>query len=294
MSAGCGSGNFNNQCTDKPSCCAVCQKWSNAEACLGLSNNFLGVTQLSATEVKITYGNGDKVPDGTPRQVDIYISCDPEASILTFEDFVQSDQTNPPPPFYTYNLTLSSSILCDGSVRCYQKGYHFNYISAYTNWSHPWTPPGGNIPQTIQYAPCSTGIPSGCGKLGPPANQCTDKKDCCAVCQSWVDQAGNEGACLGLSDHLLGITAISNYGVQISYGGGDTVNGIERRVDVVIFCDPLADLLQFVDFITPVLQNPPPPFYQYVLVLTSSDLCGSPSNNLPEIMTKLKKYLPLY
>jgi len=280
----------NNQCVGA-SCCAVCQQWYLAAACLGLTNDFLGVSRVSADEVKITYGNGDRVYDGTPRQVDIFITCDENAETLTFKDFTQSHATVPPPAFYSYSVNLSSNVLCDDDIRCYLEGYHFNYISAFKNWSHTWTP-SGETPQTIYYAPCSSGVPNGCGTL-PPSNQCADKKDCCAVCETWGN--GKEGACLGLSSQLLDVSAISNIGVKITYGGGDPVDGTERRVDVMIYCDPNnAELLTFVDFITPVPQNPPPPFYHYVLILSSNDLCGGgPPDDLDHIINKLKKFLPL-
>jgi len=87
---------------------------------------------------------------------------------------------------------------------------------------------------------------------------------------------------------MMSISAFSNLGVKITYGGGDKVQGTERRVDVVILCDPNANLLTFVDFIPPVPQNPAPPYYEYVLVLSSSELCG-PSDNIEKF---IQKFLP--
>jgi len=292
--SGCGAaGPPLNQCYNTPACCAVCQSWQedsgSVGACLGLSSNLQSITQVSSNEVKITYGRGDLVQT-TPRQVDIYITCDSNAGKLTFVNFTEATPLTPPPPAYVYTLNLSSSIICSASGSCVLPGYHFNYISAFQNWSSSWTPPGASTPETISYAPCSSGISSGCGIEGSPMNQCGNKPNCCAVCESWKEDTGTQSACLGLSHQLMAITAISNLGVKITYGGGDTVDGTERRVDVMILCDPRSTLLTFVDFIIPQPQNPPPPYYEYVLVLSSSDLCGA-SDDVEVFVEKIIKFL---
>jgi hypothetical protein len=239
----------------------------------------MGVTPVSEKQVKISYTRGDLV-ETTPRQVDVYITCSPDGGLLSFNNFSEPNVVNPPPPSYIFSLYLSSAAICSPSAYCSLQGYHFNYISAIKNWSSSWTPPGGTQ-ETIAYAPCSNGISSGCG------SQCANRADCCAVCQSWKTDTGSDSACLGLSNNLRDVTAISNIGVKITYGGGDHVGQSERRVDVVILCDPEAELLTFVDFIPPKPQNPPPPFYEYVLVLSSNDLCG-PQDNIEQF---LQKYL---
>jgi len=282
---GCGYGNYpKNQCNGVPNCCAVCQTWQEDTgpqgACLGRSGYLNGVTRVDDKQVKISYIHGDYV-DITPRTVDIYITCVSNGGILSFVDFVQPKPVIPPPPAWNYSLYLSSTALCTVPALCTLQGFHFNYISAFKNYSSPWTPPRG-VPETISYAPCSSGISSGCGSSG----QCANMDNCCAVCQSWTTGSGSEGACLGLSSDLIEITPISNIGVRITYGSGDRVGQTERTVDVVIFCDPEAELLSFVDFIPPQLQNPPPPYYHYVLILSSYDLCGPPDN----IEQFLKKY----
>jgi len=289
---GCGSqGPPTNQCYETPDCCAVCQSWQTQSgpngACLGLSSAFQNITQVSQYQAKITYGRGDLVQT-TPRQVDVYISCNPSSGLLSFDNFVEPQPLNPPPPTYIFSLYVSSSVICPHSSSCVLDGYHFNYIAAVQNLSSSWTPPGTTDSQTISYAPCSSGIPSGCGTAGLPDNQCTNKANCCAVCESWRGSNGLMGACLGLSSQLMSVTAISNIGVKITYGSGDKAMGTERRVDVVILCDPKAELLTFVDFIPPEPENPPPPFYEYVLVLSSSELCG-PRENIEKF---LEKFLP--
>jgi hypothetical protein len=293
--SGCGSsGPPLNQCEGIPGCCAVCQSWNEETtgsigACLGLSSNLQMISQVSSNQVKITYGKGDLVQT-TPRQVDIYITCDTSAGILSFANFTEPIPSNPPPPAYVYTLNLTSSAICSGSGPCFLQGYHFNYISAFNNWSSSWTPPSSATPETISYAPCSSGVPNGCGTAGFPMNQCTNKSDCCAVCQSWIEETtGSQGACLGLSNKLMEITALSNWGVILTYGGGDNVVTTERRVNVMILCDPRSTLLTFEDFIPPNPQNPPPPFYEYLLVLSSSDLCGA--SDVEEFMEKIKKFL---
>jgi hypothetical protein len=256
-----------------------------------MSSNLLSISQVASNEVKITYGRGDLVQT-TPRQVDIYITCDPNAGKLSFVNFTEAVPQTPPPPAYVYSLNLSSAAICSQSGPCFLQGYHFNYISAFKNWSSSWTPHGSSTPETISYAPCSSGIPSGCGIAGSPMNQCGNKPNCCAVCETWKEDTGTQAACLGLSNKLMAITAISNLGVKITYGGGDYVDQAERRVDVIILCDPTSELLTFVDFILPQPQNPPPPFYEYVLVLSSSNLCGAPDND-EEFLEKIKKILSL-
>jgi hypothetical protein len=282
-----------NQCRNTPACCAVCQTW-NTEigtqgACLGLISDFQNISQVSPNQVKITYGRGDLV-ETTPRQVDIYISCDASGGLISFVNFTEPVPQTPPPPVYLFTLVLTSSAICSEPGPCFLQGYHFNYIAAFNNWSSTWTPPSTATPETISYAPCSSGVPKGCGTAGLPMNQCTNKSNCCAVCQSWIEETtGSQGACLGLSKKLMAITAVSNFGVILTYGGGDKVDGTERRVNVMIICDPSSALLTFENFIPPKPQNPPPPFYEYVLVLSSSDLCGA--SEVEEFMEKIKNFL---
>jgi len=99
-------------CGSTSSQCTVCQSWGMGNtACLGLSTNLLSVTVITPVTVKITYGGGDPVGD-VPRQVDIYISCDPAASRLSFVKFIEPTGQNPPPTIYLYQLFLSSNTLC--------------------------------------------------------------------------------------------------------------------------------------------------------------------------------------
>jgi len=117
---GCGTaGPPINQCTGQSGCCAVCQSWIEdtgpAAACCGQTAKLSAQSSTSSTSVKITYAGGD-LAENTPRQVDVYINCDPTASVLTFQSFVAPSASNPPPPFYLYTLTLSSSSLCSGTL----------------------------------------------------------------------------------------------------------------------------------------------------------------------------------
>jgi hypothetical protein len=116
ISAPCGTNSW-NQCANKHDCCAVCQNWVGSSgpdaSCLGLTSKLLGVKILDPVTVVISYGGGDMV-ENIPRQVDIYISCDPAADILTFVKFIQPTAQTPPPPVYLYQLFLSSNSLCFG------------------------------------------------------------------------------------------------------------------------------------------------------------------------------------
>jgi hypothetical protein len=293
--SGCGTGDSSNQCTNKANCCAVCQTWVEdigpAAACLGLTKNLLSVTTLSPYSVKISYGGGDPVLD-TPRQVDIMIYCDYRSSLLTFVDFIVPPAQFPPPPIYLYTLILSSSTLC-GSGVCNLPGFDFIPISSGNNYSSTWTPPGTTVTQTISYAPCSGGLLLGCGYI-PNYNQCMNKSSCCAVCQSWTQDTGPVGVCLGLADQVLNVSAISSKTVKITYGQGDPVDYTPRQVDILITCDPSAFGLDFVAFQPAVPKLPPPPFYLYTLTLISSKLCvsGEIPPNEEELMQKLKDLLP--
>jgi hypothetical protein len=251
-------------------------------ACLGKS--LMSVTPLDPVSVKISYGGGDTA-DSIPRQVDIYINCEPEASVLTFENFIPAIPQDPPPPVYLYQLYLSSSSLCNsGPGNCSAMGFSFSQIAAIQNSQISWQPSPGAPNQTLTYAPCSAGTSTGCGTQGPPANQCTGQSNCCAVCQSWTEDTGPQGACLGLSNNLMGVTIINPVSVKISYGGGDMAEQIQRRVDVYIGCDPTASTMTFVKFIQPMPIDPPPPYYLYQLFLTSSTLCNT---QIPDFLSSL-------
>jgi len=289
LPGGCGSLNPPaNECGFRANCCAVCQTWIQdtgyAGACLGLSGKPMSIREISSTQVIITYGWGDVV-DTKPRQVEIIISCDPTAKVLTFVNFIPATPLIPPPPAYLYTLLLSSSVLC--VPPCSVPGFNFNPISSRPSYSFEWISPDGSS-EIISLSPCSSGLPKGCGTQGPPFNQCTEKPNCCAVCETWNDNFGTKGACLGLSNHLLNTSAISERAVKLTYGGGDIITITPRQVDVIIFCDPNADELTFIDFIPPVPKNPPPPYYLYTVILSSSMLCESgKTSRLEEIMNKL-------
>jgi hypothetical protein len=275
---GCGN-KPDNQCSGKADCCAVCQTWEggSGSACLGLSSNFMGVTEYTPLSVKLSYGKGDYV-DVSSRQVDIYIYCDPTASVLSFDNFIPAFPQNPAPPVYLYKLYLGSSSLCSNvTSSCSATGFNFAQIAAIQDAQATWLPSPGLLPQNISYAPCSAGTSTGCGIQGPPYNQCTGKSNCCAVCQSWQVDVGNQGACLGLSNDLLGVTILTPVSVKITYGSGDMVDfdNTPRRVDVYISCDPAASTMTFVKFIQAPAQNPPPPYYLYQLFLASSTLCNT-------------------
>jgi len=218
--------------------------------------------------------------------VDIWILCDPSADVLTFVNFIDTTPQEPPPPVYQYTLMLSSKTLC--GTACSLPGFNFNQIGSMNNYTFDWYPPGSSTPQTLSYAPCSSGTSKGCGSKGLPENQCTDLPNCCAVCNNWREAGNTYGACLGLSSNLMNISQVSSNTVKITYGGGDVVFGVTpRQVDILISCDPTADLLTYVDYIQPYPLNPPPPYYLYTLVLTSSSLCR-PVNQQSDLMEKLR------
>jgi len=237
----------------------------------------LDISVESPQMVKITYGNGDLVEGNTPRQVDIYISCDPSAQVLTFSQFLVPNPSNPPPPYYLYQLNLTSSQLCPPITNCMADDFTFDVISSINTYKTTWTPPFGG-PQTLTYAPCSRGTFAGCG-TDPIFSQCYNQSNCCAVCQSWMEDTGPAGACLGLSENLLGVTVITPVTVKITYGAGDMVEITPRQVDVYISCDPAAGILTFVKFIPPTPQNPPPPYYLFQIFFSSSTLCDTNSDN---------------
>jgi len=265
-----------NQCYNLPGCCAVCQAWMQdtgpAGACLGVTSKLLGIRSLSSTNVIVTYGGGDPV-DTTPRQVDIYIDCDPNASVLDFSNFAAPSPVDPPPPYYLFALYLNSSALCsssNGSTCPILPGFDFDQIAASNNYQASWTSSDG-FPETITYAPCTSGIGSTCGTS--PMNQCANQEHCCAVCQSWIEDTGSAGSCLGLSSKLLGVKVLDPVTVTVSYGGGDMAENTPRQVDIYISCDPAASVLTFVKFIPATAQSPPPPVYLYQLFLSSNHLC---------------------
>jgi hypothetical protein len=261
-----------------------------AGACLGMSTRSLPIREISSTQVIITYAGGD-VSDTTPRQVDIIISCDPTAKVLTFVNFIPAVPLLPPPPVYLFTLVLSSSVLCGSVPPCSLPGFNFNQISTQPAYYYEWKPADSSASQTISLSPCSSGLPKGCGTQGPPINQCAGQPNCCAVCQSWIEDIGPAGVCLGLTKHLLNVSASSEREVKLTYGGGDLVDLTPRRVDVIIFCDPSATVLRFIDFIPPFPKVPPPPYYLYTVILSSSVLCESgKTSRLEEIMNKLGEF----
>jgi len=290
--SGCGTqGPPYNKCRNKPGCCAVCQGWNNSlgdsyGACLGQTQYLTLISALNSTTVKLTYEQGDLVmEDGTGRQVDVYISCDKSAAVLDFDKLVQPQVVQPPPPVYLYQLYLRSSALCQSGSRCpAQDGFNFGVISSLSDYKASWSPPNGAPTQTITYAPCSAGTSTGCGSGS--WNQCYNQPGCCAVCETWpLGEDYTEGACLGLSSQLLGVSVINAITVKISYGGGDDVIGTPRQVDIYIVCDPSAsETLSFIKFIQAIPQNPPPAYYLYELYLSSSSLCSEP---LPQFLSSL-------
>jgi len=230
----------------------------------------------------ITYGKGDLVAGVTPRKVQIYITCDQSASTLTFDNFIPPSSSDPPPPYYIYQIYFRSSTLCTNTYQqCNATGFDFSSIAANNNYQASWTT------QTLYYAPCSAGIPEGCGTYGPIINQCYNKTNCCAVCQTWEEDTGPAGTCLGLSENFLGVTIITPATVKISYGGGDNVDTTPRQVDIYISCDPMANILTFVKFVPPQPINPPPPYYLYQIFFSSSTLCNSDSNHISAFLSSL-------
>jgi hypothetical protein len=126
---------------------------------------------------------------------------------------------DPPPPFYNYELHLSSSQLCSSSngSKCQAPpGFDFNRIASINSYKTSWTVDGTT--ETVSYAPCSSGIANSCGTN--PWNQCAGKTGCCAVCNSLSGATGPDANCLGLSSKLLGVKVQNPVTVIISYGGG--------------------------------------------------------------------------
>jgi len=220
----------------------------------------------------------------TGRKIDVYISCDKSANVLDFDKLVQPQEVNPPPPVYLYELYLRSSALCSSGTRCpTQEGFNFGVISSRSDYKASWTPPGFPT-QAITFAPCSGGTTTGCGSRHD--QHCHNQPGCCAVCQTWpMGEDYSEGACLGLSSKLLGVTVINAITVKISYGGGDDVLFTPRQVDIYIVCDPAAsETLSFIKFIQATPQDPPPAYYNYELYLASASLC---SESLPKFLSSL-------
>jgi len=158
---------------------------------------------------------------------------------------------------------------CYGQT-CSVPGFNFDKISSSTNWQATWTT------QTLSFAPCTTGTSAGCGSSGQPLNQCTGVASCCAVCQSWSEDTGPAGACLGLGSKFISASAMSSSSVKITYGGGDVVTpgNTPRQVDIVINCEQGGSTLGFSSFTPAEVTTPPPPYYLYTLTLTSNALCG--------------------
>jgi hypothetical protein len=158
--------------------------------------------------------------------------------------------------------------------QCTLPGFDFSQIAADNSWSAQWTPPWGAGVETITYAPCTNGTSTGCG-TEPPFNQCY-QPNCCAVCQTWIEDTGPAGACLGKASNFQSLTEINSTTVKLTYGGGDLVETSPRQIDIYFTCDPESfDVLKFVNFIPAISQNPPPPVYLYQLYLSSSALCGT-------------------
>jgi len=157
-------------------------------------------------------------------------------------------------------------------AQCSINGFSFDSISASNGWQSPWSPPGDPNPQTLSYSPCGA-TPNGCGGSPPPTNQCYNLPQCCVVCQSWMQDTGPAGACLGLQSKFLGGQKMSETSVQLTFGGGDVVDTTPRQVNIVINCDPTATALTFNNFEAPSPSDPPPPYYLYILTLHSSTLC---------------------
>jgi len=170
-------------------------------------------------------------------------------------------------------IFILSSYYLHCSAQCNLAGFSFSEIAA-TSFTATWVPPGTTGTQTLNYAPCSPGIPGGCGTQGPPTNQCANSPNCCAVCQTWIEDMGPTGACLGKGKNLITVESTSSSSVRISYGGGDVVDTTPRQVDIDIKCDPTASVLTFASFVPAVPKIPAPPAYTYSLTLTSSVLCG--------------------
>jgi len=210
--------------------------------------------------------------------------------VLSFDNFIPATPLQPPPVAYVYTLLLSSSALCAPTPKCSLPGFNFEPISSRPSYSFEWKPPSGSS-QTISLSPCTSGLPTGCGTNGPPINQCADTPNCCAVCQTWTVDTSIEGVCLGISNRLMNVTAISEKAVKLTYGSGDMVVTTPRQVDIIIFCDPSATELSLMDFIPPVPKSPPPPAYIYTVILSSSVLCGTDrTSRLEEIMNKLSEF----
>jgi hypothetical protein len=170
-------------------------------------------------------------------------------------------------------IIIILSVIELGYSQCNLGGFSFSSITG--SFSSPWVPPGNTQAQIISYAPCSSGLATGCGSSGPPLNQCERMPNCCAVCQTWNEETtGSQGACLGLSTNLLTVESTGANSVRISYGRGDLVQTTPRQIDINIQCDPTAAVLSFVNFVEATPSQPPPPSYKYTLSLTSSVLCG--------------------
>lgn len=63
-------------------------------------------------------------------------------------------------------ITISLYIWSCRSQQCNTiSGFDFSHIAANNNYQAPWSNAG--YPETISYAPCSGGVPKGCGTASP-------------------------------------------------------------------------------------------------------------------------------
>merc|ERR1711934_22319 len=121
-SEGCGSGNNNEMCANKPSCCGICQRWVDQDtspqgACLGVYK----AGSVVDGHVVLDYQGGDPVsgdaPPG-PREGKLRLICDKSKTDPTPVPgtFVEpsADGHTPNTP-YIYTLDVQTAAVCAGA-----------------------------------------------------------------------------------------------------------------------------------------------------------------------------------